>query len=255
MHVDSIEKATPKNLGNDVLPHYVTRRYAEWMSAAVALQSHLADDSLLKTECTPLILSMHSLLSKLAKSLPSPNGMLFEINNYALIVSLLEKRKAPESILNPPMKALRKATINYARKAATKRFPKLAELAVSIRKASGLDTKHSESKQSDDNAEKSNALSVPSGVTASSLSSLLESFQANYEQELLSLRDSTLQHFASFDTGIAVFSEVLACVYDLYALVARLVRLNFAADVRCLPERSNASVDFEFSDKDVNDDG
>ena len=99
-----------------------------------------------------------------------------------------------------------RATINYARKAATKRFPKLAELAVctlihiykkyivffkkiyiiiAIRKASGLDTKHSESKQSDDNAEKSNALSVPSGVTASGLSSLLESFQANYEQELL----------------------------------------------------------------------
>jgi hypothetical protein len=288
LNVASIQKATPKNLGlapGDALPHYVTRRYAEWFSAVAQLAGNMVDDAPVRSACEPLNDAMKDLLQRLSESLNAPLRSVFVINNYSLIVKLLEERKAPPAMLEPPRHALERATRKHARADAAREFGPLIALMneCGYEKATAIRRDHpmaavasptpsqpatpirgssaAVSGPSDDNADESAApstpvaaapaapsevlspgaleseyiklLTVPDGITEKRITEVAASFEKDFEVRLNRLRSDTLQHFASFETGMAVFSATLAYIFDLFNSFARMAADKFPK-VRCI---------------------
>jgi hypothetical protein len=292
LNVVSIQKATPKNLGlapGDALPHYVTRRYAEWFSAVAQLAGNMVDDAPVRSACDPLNDAMKDLLQRLSESLNAPLRSVFIINNYALIVKLLEERKAPVAMLEQPRHALERATRKHARADAAREFGPLITLmnecgyekATAIRRDHPMAAVASPTNSqpatpirgssaavgnsaSDDNAtaddesaapstpvaaapatpsemvspsalesEYIKLLKVPDGVSEKRIAEVAASFEKDFEVRLNRLRADTLQHFASFETGMAVFSATLAYIFDLFNSFARMAADKFPK-VRCI---------------------
>jgi len=97
LHIENIQMATPKLLGSiDIRPHYVTRRYAEFLASIFALNNK--DEHLVKV--TKLLRNqMHRLLRKLSREFEKPplnkdpkSPIIFLLNNYDHILSVLNER-------------------------------------------------------------------------------------------------------------------------------------------------------------------
>lgn len=291
LNVVSVQKATPKNLGlapGDALPHYVTRRFAEWFSAVAQLAGSMVDDAPVRAACEPLTDAMKDLLQRLSESLNAPLRSVFIINNYSLITKLLEERKAPAAMLEQPRHALERATRKHARADAAREFGPLVTLmnecgyekATAIRRdhpmaavasptpsqpatpvrgssaavpppaASDVNSNEDETPSTPVAAtsaapasevlspsalesEYIKLLTVPDGITAQRISEVAVSFEKDFEVRLSRLRADTLQHFASFETGMAVFSATLAYIFDLFNSFARMAADKFPK-VRCI---------------------
>jgi hypothetical protein len=287
LHVVSVQKATPKNLGlapGDALPHYVTRRFAEWYSAVAQLATHMVDDAPVRAGCAPLVDAVKDMLQRLSESINAPLRTVFVINNYALIVKLLEERKANDALLEQPRAALERATRKHTRADVTREFAALVALmnecgyekatairrdhpmaavgspaqsppATPVKGAASAEPATPATPAAAAAAEPATPLSpgqleteyikllqVPDSVTAQRVSDVTAAFEKEYEAKLSRLRGDTLQHFASFETGMAVFSAMLAYIFDLYNSLARMVADKFPK-VRCVaPENIKGTM-------------
>jgi hypothetical protein len=293
LHVVSVQKATPKNLGlapGDALPHYVTRRFAEWYSAVAQLATHMVDDAPVRAGCAPLVDAVKDMLQRLSESINAPLRTVFVINNYALIVKLLEERKANDALLEQPRAALERATRKHTRADVTREFAALVALmnecgyekATAIRRDHPMAAVGSPAQSPPATPAKGAAaatsaepatpatpatpaaaaaaepatplspgqleteyiklLQVPDSVTAQRVGEVTAAFEKEYEAKLSRLRGDTLQHFASFETGMAVFSAMLAYIFDLYNSLARMVADKFPK-VRCVaPENIKGTM-------------
>eukprot|EP01105_Mastigella_eilhardi_P023904 TRINITY_DN610_c0_g2_i3.p1 TRINITY_DN610_c0_g2~~TRINITY_DN610_c0_g2_i3.p1 ORF type:complete len:555 (+),score=189.68 TRINITY_DN610_c0_g2_i3:758-2422(+) len=115
VNLESLQLATPRTMGScNVGPHYVTRRYVELVGSLLTLAGHGAEDPdgkpkewLLKdgnplegvykavfNELAPLRKEMEGFLARMAQSIADPaKRCLFYINNFDVILMVLEKRK------------------------------------------------------------------------------------------------------------------------------------------------------------------
>ncbi|KAM6993506.1 vacuolar protein sorting-associated protein 52 homolog [Passerculus sandwichensis] len=98
LHIQSVQGTDPQRLGGlDTRPHYITRRYAEFSSAIVSINQTLPSersDALLAR----LQLEVENLVLRAAAEFPSRREQLvFLINNYDMMLSVLMERAVEES--------------------------------------------------------------------------------------------------------------------------------------------------------------
>ncbi|XP_072777134.1 vacuolar protein sorting-associated protein 52 homolog isoform X2 [Taeniopygia guttata] len=97
LHIRSVQGTDPQRLGTDTRPHYITRRYAEFSSAIVSINQTLPSersDALLAR----LQLEVENLVLRAAAEFPSRREQLvFLINNYDMMLSVLMERAVEES--------------------------------------------------------------------------------------------------------------------------------------------------------------
>ncbi|XP_078433603.1 vps52 / Sac2 family [Wolffia australiana] len=95
MHLGSLRNANVKALWeDDVHPHYVMRRYAEFTASLVHL-NHEYGDGQLDLNLERLRMAADDLLSKLARLFPKLKlQTVFLINNYDMIISILKEANA-----------------------------------------------------------------------------------------------------------------------------------------------------------------
>ncbi|XP_015690866.1 vacuolar protein sorting-associated protein 52 A isoform X1 [Oryza brachyantha] len=92
LHLNSLRNANFKTLWeDDVHPHYVMRRYAEFTASLVHLNVEYGDGQL-DLNLERLRMAIEDLLVKLAKMFPKPKlQTVFLINNYDLTISILKE--------------------------------------------------------------------------------------------------------------------------------------------------------------------
>jgi len=92
LHLSSLRNANIKTLWeDDVHPHYVTRRYAEFTASLVHLNVEYGDGQL-DLNLERLRMAIEDLLVKLAKMFPKPKlQTVFLINNYDLTIAILKE--------------------------------------------------------------------------------------------------------------------------------------------------------------------
>ncbi|RHZ15346.1 hypothetical protein DYB31_012765 [Aphanomyces astaci] len=98
LNVQSVKTAKPKKLGNvELHPHYVTRRYAEFVASVLALVPDAAAAAAAGVygHMAALRGALVELLDKLADSAhkTAKDKIVFLINNYDLVVSVVQERK------------------------------------------------------------------------------------------------------------------------------------------------------------------
>ncbi|RHY51290.1 hypothetical protein DYB34_003639 [Aphanomyces astaci] len=96
LNVQSVKTAKPKKLGNvELHPHYVTRRYAEFVASVLALVPDAAAAAGVYGHMAALRGALVELLDKLADSAhkTAKDKIVFLINNYDLVVSVVQERK------------------------------------------------------------------------------------------------------------------------------------------------------------------
>ncbi|XP_059446480.1 vacuolar protein sorting-associated protein 52 A-like isoform X1 [Corylus avellana] len=96
MHLSSLRNANVRTLWeDDVHPHYVMRRYAEFTASLIRLNVEYGDGQL-ELNLERLRMAVDDLLMKLAKMFPKTKlQIVFLINNYDMTISVL-KEAAPE---------------------------------------------------------------------------------------------------------------------------------------------------------------
>lgn len=96
MHLNSLRSANVRTLWeDDVHPHYVMRRYAEFTASLIRLNVEYGDGQL-DLNLERLRMAVDDLLIKLAKMFPKTKlQIVFLINNYDMTISIL-KEAAPE---------------------------------------------------------------------------------------------------------------------------------------------------------------
>ncbi|KAG6422134.1 hypothetical protein SASPL_118697 [Salvia splendens] len=92
MHVNSLRNANVRGLWeDDVRPHYVMRRYAEFTASLIQLNVDYGDGQL-ELNLERLRMSVDDLLVKLAKLFQKPKSQtIFLINNYDMTIAVLKE--------------------------------------------------------------------------------------------------------------------------------------------------------------------
>ncbi|XP_018831105.2 vacuolar protein sorting-associated protein 52 A-like isoform X2 [Juglans regia] len=92
MHLNSLRNANVRTLWeDDVHPHYVMRRYAEFTASLIRLNVEYGDGQL-ELNLERLRMAVDDLLIKLAKIFPKTKlQIVFLINNYDMIISVLKE--------------------------------------------------------------------------------------------------------------------------------------------------------------------
>ncbi|KAL6997171.1 Vacuolar protein sorting-associated protein 52 [Sarracenia purpurea var. burkii] len=92
MHLSSLRNASVKTLWeDDVHPHYVMRRYAEFTASLIHINVEYGDGQL-ELNLERLRMAVDDLLVKLAKMFPKPKlQTIFLINNYDMTISVLKE--------------------------------------------------------------------------------------------------------------------------------------------------------------------
>uniref|UniRef100_A0AAX7TSJ8 Vacuolar protein sorting-associated protein 52 homolog n=1 Tax=Astatotilapia calliptera TaxID=8154 RepID=A0AAX7TSJ8_ASTCA len=98
MNISSIRNTDPQKLGVlDTRPHYITRRYAEFSSAIVSINQTFPNE---RTNALlgQLQIEVENFVLKMAAEFPSRRDQLiFLINNYDMMLSVLMERAADDS--------------------------------------------------------------------------------------------------------------------------------------------------------------
>ncbi|KAJ8000122.1 hypothetical protein DPEC_G00201570 [Dallia pectoralis] len=98
MNIQSIRNTDPQKLGLlDTRPHYITRRYAEFSSAIVSINQTFTSERT-HTLLGQLQIEVENFVLKMAAEFPSRRDQLiFLINNYDMMLSVLMERAADDS--------------------------------------------------------------------------------------------------------------------------------------------------------------
>ncbi|KAL3686247.1 hypothetical protein R1sor_004269 [Riccia sorocarpa] len=93
MHLNSIRSANVRTLWeDDVRPHYVTRRYAEFAASLLHLNKDYGDGQVLDLNLERLRVAVDDLLVKLARMFrPQKQQTIFLINNYDMVLAVLKE--------------------------------------------------------------------------------------------------------------------------------------------------------------------
>lgn len=113
MHISSVRNADVKTLWeNDVHPHYVIRRYAEFTASLVHLNIEFGDGQL-DLNLERLRMAVDDLLVKLAKTFTKPKlQTVFLINNYDMTIAILKEAGAEGGKLQMHFEDLLKSNIS-----------------------------------------------------------------------------------------------------------------------------------------------
>ncbi|XP_062385136.1 vacuolar protein sorting-associated protein 52 homolog [Sardina pilchardus] len=98
MNIQSIRNTDPQKLGVlDTRPHYITRRYAEFSSAIVSINQTFPNERT-NALLAQLQVEVENFVLKMAAEFPSrKDQLIFLINNYDMLLSVLMERAADDS--------------------------------------------------------------------------------------------------------------------------------------------------------------
>ncbi|KAG0230387.1 Vacuolar protein sorting-associated protein 52 [Actinomortierella wolfii] len=209
MHIESVRKAKSKMQPKNVHPHWIARRYGEFVSSLLALHDEQTD---VMGRLAILRLETSSLFESMSKAFPEKkNRLIFLINTFDLILTLLAdcRSNAAEVEMEHWRTILHQSIALFVEEELQPYFGDLISFVKMVDIAGGV------TKVPLDHFERASY-----------------NFSNTWRQSLLSINTSVIQHFSSFKNGTQVLHQVLGqlIVYytRFYALLEEKIRTGNA---------------------------
>ncbi|KAL6056094.1 Vacuolar sorting protein VPS52/suppressor of actin Sac2, variant 2 [Balamuthia mandrillaris] len=221
LNAESLASATAKSLDmQDTRPHYVTRRYAEFVAAINMLNVGFSDKRIVQA-LHLLRKNMESLLIRMSKSyVDGAKGnkaqqqqqkslsIVFLINNYDLILSVLKERNVFSQ--------------------DTDRFGQLLEEQMSAFISHELN-KHYEPMIAFVKKTKPKISSPDLRLDKAEIASLLEDFANSWKGVMFQISNEVMRYFSNFVIGTEILKQVLMQLDAVYADFSEVVK-KYARD-------------------------
>lgn len=206
MHLNSLRYANLKSLWeDDVHPHYVMRRYAEFTASLVHLNVEYGDGQL-DLNLERLRMAVEDLLSKLAKMFSKQQlQTIFLINNYDMTISILKEVGAEGGKMQLRFEDLLKNNIAiYVEELLLEHFSKLIKF---------VKTRASE--------ETSSSMEISS---ASDVEPLVKDFAIRWKNAIELMHKDVITSFSNFLCGMEILKAALTQLLLYYTRLTESVK-------------------------------
>ncbi|KAI8996877.1 Sac2 family-domain-containing protein [Pilobolus umbonatus] len=190
LHIESLKKIfnnkTAISTVKDIHPHYITRRYAEFIASLLVLNDGY-DDAILIKSVHKLRAEFEAVLSRMSHEFTdSPRRIAFLINNYDLIVSVFQetRNKALDGELDYTKQLLSLQTNAFVDEELRPYFGSIME--------------------------------CKSDTTIPELERACNHFKETWRQSLTAINASVIQYFSNFRNGTIVLHAVLGQLIIYY---------------------------------------
>lgn len=206
-HIHSVRSCDPAKLSScDSRPHFITRRYAEFSAAITVVNESFPDErvsvlqNLLQTEVENLILKMAARFD-----LPK-DQLIFLINNYDMILSVLQERTKEESKESESIKLqLSKRVHDFVEELL---YPHFGPMIAFVKDCEAYLERKDE--QSLANEEKK-------------VTKLVRSFNANWRKAIEDLNREVMTDFTNFKCGNNIQQSALTQIIHYYHRFHKIV--------------------------------
>nr|AGT16622.1 vacuolar protein sorting-associated protein [Saccharum hybrid cultivar R570] len=206
LHLNSLRNANIKTLWeDDVHPHYVTRRYAEFTASLAHLNVEHGDGQL-DLNLERLRMAIEDLLVKLAKMFAKPKlQTIFLINNYDLTISILKEAGTEGGKAQQHFEEVLKSNIAiYVEELLLEQF-------------SGL-IKFVKSRPADETATNSEKASI------AEVEPLVKDFASRYKAAIELMHYDVITSFSNFLCGMEILRATLAQLLLYYTRLSECVK-------------------------------
>ncbi|PKA65339.1 hypothetical protein AXF42_Ash005672 [Apostasia shenzhenica] len=206
MHLNSLRNANVKTLWeDDVHPHYVMRRYAEFTASLVHLNVEYGDGQL-DLNLERLRMAVEELLAKLAKMFAKPKlQTVFLINNYDMTISILKEAGAEGGKMQMHFEDLLKS--NIAIYVEELLFEHFSELIKFVKTRASEDSSSSVEKPSVSDAE-----------------SLVKDFASRWKNAIELMHKDVITSFSNFLCGMEILKAALTQLLLYYTRLSDSVK-------------------------------
>lgn len=206
LHLNSLRNANIKTLWeDDVHPHYVTRRYAEFTASLVHLNAEHGDGQL-DLNLERLRMAIEDLLVKLAKMFAKPKlQTVFLINNYDLTISILKEAGTEGGKAQQHFEEVLKSNIAiYVEELLLEQFSSLIRFV--------------KSRPADETAANSEKASI------AEVEPLVKDFASRYKAAIELMHYDVITSFSNFLCGMEILRATLAQLLLYYTRLSECVK-------------------------------
>ncbi|XP_073700332.1 vacuolar protein sorting-associated protein 52 homolog [Garra rufa] len=200
MNIQSIRNTDPQKLGVlDTRPHYITRRYAEFSSAIVSINQTFPNERT-NTLLGQLQIEVENFVLKMAAEFPSRRDQLiFLMNNYDMMLSVLMERAADDSKEVEGFQQLLLArTQEFIEEILS---PPFGGMIAFVKESEALMEKGQLDKLKNDEAR---------------ITQLVRGFSSTWKQSVEALSQDVMRSFTNFKNGTSIIQGALTQLIQYY---------------------------------------
>ncbi|XP_063754978.1 vacuolar protein sorting-associated protein 52 homolog isoform X2 [Eleginops maclovinus] len=200
MNIHSIRNTDPQKLGVlDTRPHYITRRYAEFSSAIVSINQTFPNERT-HTLLGQLQVEVENFVLKMAAEFPSRRDQLiFLINNYDMMLSVLMERAADDSKEVEGFQQLLLArTQEFIEEILS---PPFGGMIAFVKEAEALMEKGQLDRLKNDEAR---------------ITQLIRGFSSSWKQSVEAMSQDVMRSFTNFKNGTSIIQGALTQLIQYY---------------------------------------
>ncbi|KAI9536823.1 Vacuolar protein sorting-associated protein 52 [Dissostichus eleginoides] len=200
MNIHSIRNTDPQKLGVlDTRPHYITRRYAEFSSAIVSINQMFTNEKT-HTLLGQLQVEVENFVLKMAAEFPSRRDQLiFLINNYDMMLSVLMERAADDSKEVEGFQQLLLArTQEFIEEILS---PPFGGMIAFVKEAEALMEKGQLDRLKNDEAR---------------ITQLIRGFSSSWKQSVEAMSQDVMRSFTNFKNGTSIIQGALTQLIQYY---------------------------------------
>uniref|UniRef100_A0A8C2XCV9 Vacuolar protein sorting-associated protein 52 homolog n=1 Tax=Cyclopterus lumpus TaxID=8103 RepID=A0A8C2XCV9_CYCLU len=200
MNIHSIRNTDPQKLGVlDTRPHYITRRYAEFSSAIVSINQTFPNERT-NTLLGQLLVEVENFVLKMAAEFPSRRDQLiFLMNNYDMMLSVLMERAADDSKEVEGFQQLLLArTQEFIEEILS---PPFGGMISFVKEAEALMEKGQLDRLKNDEAR---------------ITQLVRGFSSSWKQSVESMSQDVMRSFTNFKNGTSIIQGALTQLIQYY---------------------------------------
>mmetsp|Transcript_8188 Transcript_8188/g.15453 ORF Transcript_8188/g.15453 Transcript_8188/m.15453 type:complete len:728 (+) Transcript_8188:155-2338(+) len=221
-NVKSLKSANPKKLGTiDLTPHYVSRRYAEFVSSILTLQGGSGDsfgiagggENMLMMNLKQLRVEIISLLERLGSQLGGGKEQkVFLINNIDQMLTVFQERRVMSEEVEKLEDMLMQQSELFAEEALKEAFPRLLSFV--------LQTERAMASADGAGKGKSGSFQLDEGVVGG----LVKEFATSWRTGIQQLNDDILSYFTNFRNGMEILKQVLTQLLLYYTRFQDIIK-------------------------------
>jgi hypothetical protein len=222
-NVKSLKGANPKKLGTiDLTPHYVSRRYAEYVSSILTLQGGSGDsfgiagggENMLMMNLKQLRTEIISLLERLGSQLgTNKEPKVFLINNIDQMLSVFQERRVMSEEVEKLEDMLMQQTELFAEEALREAFPRLLSFVLQTERAMAGGGAGGQSRSG-------GSFNLDEGVVGA----LVKEFATSWRTGIQQLNDDILSYFTNFRNGMEILKQVLTQLLLYYTRFQDIIK-------------------------------
>ncbi|XP_046675531.1 vacuolar protein sorting-associated protein 52 homolog [Homalodisca vitripennis] len=214
LNIQSVKDCDPTKFSKETKPHYITRRYAEFSAAVVGISESFPDERVTRL-LAQLLDEVECFVLRMAAIFPQrKEQLIFLINNYDMVLSILiERTRDSSKEMDSFREQLNSRSTEYVEEILSPYFGGVMQFVKEgeslVEKGQGDQLKKQESKSL----------------------ALVQSFSSTWKKSLETLQEEVLKSFPSLVTGSTLLQLALTQLVQYYNRFSKLLTPNAKAQL------------------------